>query len=446
VGGPTNRPPAQNEEPRSDKPSWIASQPAPPPFKDLLKSKQEAHSASNLFRPINNPDLGKWTKSSPLFTPITKPASTAQSAIFSPIPTIPRRPIRPSLNISPIVEDIKQQKALEADLPPPKWSSKPKSPEEIAEEALLKSDDVRTTGPSQQLRKFDKLESELLSGIRDMEYDIRHNGERTAYHARPRATTTKPQVNPSQSFMGSAAPLNIGATEAVGLRLPSTSRLRSGFPTEGPSPSKKFIDVPSSRERIAEAKPVSAAPELGFMKARRLQEAQRQPQTAKQSNRKQQHPDVVPLAEDHTLTVDSSSWGSRSRETWSYRRDLIEERQQVEQEIEEQIQAEEEKTGLTREEMAMNEFEKMEELEKTKAKAKQARFKVGFSRLALWKDQDQQRVEAPVQISVSRSLYIPPSVSVSNFAHILSVPMGITFSFGINYSGIAKEDGATWAD
>ena len=69
-------------------------------------------------------------------------------------------------------------------------------------------------------------------------------------------------------------------------------------------------------------------------------------------------------------------------------------------------------------------MEKMLELDKLVDRARAAKFRVGLKDLAIWKG-DVQRVEAPEEITVPKSLYIPPSISVTNFAGLLKVPLGM---------------------
>ena len=72
-------------------------------------------------------------------------------------------------------------------------------------------------------------------------------------------------------------------------------------------------------------------------------------------------------------------------------------------------------------------------------RARGAYFKVGLKDLALW-EPERQRVEAsPLEITVRKDLYVPPSVSVSNFAGLLKVPLA-TLQRKMELLGLEKQE------
>lgn len=134
------------------------------------------------------------------------------------------------------------------------------------------------------------------------------------------------------------------------------------------------------------------------------------------------HKDLVPQAAEGTKFIESSSWRSASREKWTYEVDL---KIEAEQEADRLLAEEAAKKGITAEER-VEQKKKTEEFEKMIDRGRAARFKVGLKDIALWKH-DVQRVEAPTEIVVQKTLYIPPSISVSNFANILKVTLRMDF-------------------
>jgi hypothetical protein len=128
--------------------------------------------------------------------------------------------------------------------------------------------------------------------------------------------------------------------------------------------------------------------------------------------------------------IDPSQWQSSSREKWTYEIDPTKE---AEQEAE-RLLAGDPRSRMTEEEKVLEseeQKEQMKELDKLINRAKAAKFKVGMKEMAIWEG-EKQRVEAPVtEIAVQKSLYIPPSVSVSNFANLLKVPLGMDKFFRV---------------
>ena len=166
--------------------------------------------------------------------------------------------------------------------------------------------------------------------------------------------------------------------------------------------------------------------QFGFMNTRLQQQSVPNGPTPSPSTRSPstqfQHPDLVQEVAEGVKLIDTTQWHSWSRETWQYE---IDPRAEAELEAE-RILAADEKARLTPEELESQSEEqrtKMAEIEKLIQRAKGAKFKVGLKEMALWKN-EVQRVEAPEEITVQRRVYIPPSISVANFANLLKLPLG----------------------
>jgi len=111
--------------------------------------------------------------------------------------------------------------------------------------------------------------------------------------------------------------------------------------------------------------------------------------------------------------VSSDEWRSASREKWSY-----------EIAPEEPEEPEEPEPTVTEEmiDPVKEKEQKKRELRKLMKRAQMARFKQRLSDLGVWVE-EAQRVEAPVEIKVQKELYIPPTISVANFANLLKIPL-----------------------
>jgi hypothetical protein len=153
------------------------------------------------------------------------------------------------------------------------------------------------------------------------------------------------------------------------------------------------------------------------------------------------HADLVPIAEDGRIRIDTSTWRSSSRETWDYE---VDPQKEIEREAE-RLLAEDLARGETRsraEQQAAREAEEQlqeAEMAKLVARARGAMFKVGLKDLALWEPERQREEASPLEIVVRKELYIPPSVSVSIFAGLLKVPLG-TLQRKMELLGLEKEE------
>ena len=125
-------------------------------------------------------------------------------------------------------------------------------------------------------------------------------------------------------------------------------------------------------------------------------------------------------AQDGIKRVDPSQWSSSSREKWTYEINSNEvkllEKQRLEEEAKNIIIPDSIKTPDAKYKMTKH------ELKQLRARTMGARMKTGISDLGVYTP-PQQKIEAPPEINVQRDLYIPPSISVSNFANLMKVPL-----------------------
>jgi hypothetical protein len=128
----------------------------------------------------------------------------------------------------------------------------------------------------------------------------------------------------------------------------------------------------------------------------------------------------IPEPPEDVKRVDSSQWQSSSREKWTYEIDLNEEKQKIEDEAPATAVEDVESPGDKAKRINMSK----KDYQQLKKRAKSLKYKTSTSEFAMW-EPAVQRVEAPVEINVQKNLYIPPSVSVSNFAKMLRVPLCI---------------------
>ena len=117
----------------------------------------------------------------------------------------------------------------------------------------------------------------------------------------------------------------------------------------------------------------------------------------------------------------STEWRSASREKWTY-------------EVEEEKSEEDPLNGLADlipqvaegDELALEEeqTQKKRDMNKLKKRAAIARFKTRVGDIGVWVEES-QKVEAPLELKIQKELYIPPSISVANFANLLKIPLGM---------------------
>lgn len=117
----------------------------------------------------------------------------------------------------------------------------------------------------------------------------------------------------------------------------------------------------------------------------------------------------------------STEWRSASREKWTY-------------EVEPEKSEEEPLNGLAdlipqvaeQDELSLEEekVQKKRDVNKLKKRAAIARFRTRVGDIGVWVEES-QKVEAPLELKVQKELYIPPSISVANFANLMKIPLGM---------------------
>ena len=196
--------------------------------------------------------------------------------------------------------------------------------------------------------------------------------------------------------------------------------------------------MPPIEEPTRPTKPVAS---FGFMSASQRQPPPTdRPLTKKNVSSSPATADLVPVAAEGRIRVDTSSWRSSSRESWVYE---VDPQKEIEREAE-RLLAEDRAKGETRsrEEQRQAREEQEEKLQwehrKLIERARGAYFKVGLKDLALWEPERQREEASPLEITVRKDLYVPPSVSVSNFAGLLKVPLA-TLQRKMELLGLKKE-------
>ena len=441
AGTPTHRPPSESSP--STRPSWAAAQPSfdNSALNSFLKARKSKESSSekpvsNLFKPPPE-EMGKWAKSSQLFRP----------SVDAEAPEVnPQRNIRKDLQQNPFQVKRLLEQSLSTDLP--KHQARPK------QDALASPAPQNPTlvNPYADIIKSKRssmdIENDLFAGI---------DGDSSVEIPRPQKpavqfnVSQKPTFQPKVSQMSASQPnlspkIASNSNASQNPRFPNVSldnlfakldvnqnkpNASKGSYTKSSQPFKvSDTSLRNIMKSLQEEKPHAppshserAVQQFGFMSAR-----QKEPTAARPTLKTQkpfQHPDIIHEAPEGLKRIDSSEWQSSSREKWTYEVDP-----QVEAEREaERLLAADAKARMTQEERDTEmeeQMEKMLELDKLVDRAKAAKFRVGLKDLAIWKG-DVQRVEAPEEITVPKSLYIPPSVSVTNFAGLLKVPLGMEF-------------------
>ena len=400
AGTPAPRPPSESLS-ASSKPSWTAAQPSfdNSALDSFLKARKAKESESgpvpvgNLFKATPE-ELGKWAKSSQLFRPgpsapprpdtgILLRERTSRSERRDPLDQ-PARDTRKYNNrntstslerpkqINPYTDVIKSKKSaydIENDL-----------------FAGITTESVHESCKKPNLQANTKLMNDLFANL-----------------------DTQKQIEGSKgSYTKSSQPFKV-----------SDSSIRN--------------IMKSLQQKPPEAPPEKPVQQFGFMSARQQPSTTTKPQVSSSSARPSttrsstvrevQHPDLIREAPDGLKRIDTAQWQSSSREKWTYE---VDPRKEAEAEAE-RLLAADTRSRMTEEEKeaeSEEQKEKMKELDKLINRAKAAKFKVGMKDIGLW-EYDKQRVEAPVEIVVQKNLYIPPSVSVSNFANLLKVPLGM---------------------
>jgi hypothetical protein len=384
--------------------------------------------------------MGKWAKSSQLFRPRVD---------AEPREVDSQRNVGKDSQQNPFQVKRLLEQSLSEDQPKPQ--PRPKQ-ETVVSPA---SQEPRPVNPYTNIVKSKRssmdIESDLFAGIdADSSVEISNSQKPAVQSEVSQKLTFQPKVsqkstsqsnlsqkiasgsNTSQKPAFSSVSLdNLFAKLDVNQNKPQTPDGSRGSYTKSSQPFKvSDSSLRNIMKSLQEDKPLappsrSERPiqQFGFMSARQQQPASARPTPQTQTSF--QHPDIVHEAPEGLKSIDSTQWQSSSREKWTYEVDP-----QVEAEREaERLLAADAKAHMTQEERDAEmeeQMEKMLELDKLVNKAKAAKFRVGLKDLAIWKG-DVQRVEAPQEIAVPKSLYIPPSISVANFAGLLKVPLGMEF-------------------
>ena len=431
AGTPAHRPPSESSP--STRPSWTAAQPSfdNSTLNSFLKARKAKESSSE--KPVSNlfkappEEMGKWAKSSQLFRPIVD----TEASEVNPQRNVAKDSHKDSFQVKRLSEQ-----PLSADQPKPQ--TRPKQETFVSRTPQ----EPRPANPYADIIKSKRssmdIESDLFAGINaDSSVEIPN-------HQKPTFQSKVSPKSTSQSNLSPKITANLNASQKpafpnvsldilfakldVNQNKSSISETSKGSYTKLSQPFKvSDSSLRNIMKSLQEEKP-RASPshserpvqQFGFMSARQQPTAARPtPHTPAPF----QHPDLIHEAPEGLKRIDSTQWQSSSREKWTYEVDP-----QVEAEREaERLLAADTKAHMTQEERDTEmeeQMEKMLELDKLVNRAKAAKFKVGLKDLAIWKG-DVQRVEAPQEITVSKSLYIPPSISVTNFAGLLKVPLGM---------------------
>jgi hypothetical protein len=159
---------------------------------------------------------------------------------------------------------------------------------------------------------------------------------------------------------------------------------------------------------------------------------------------------------DRKKTVSSNDWASASREKWT----IAEEEEgpvvvemSLEQRVEMEFAAEQEQRKKAKsaedEDEDEDEFSKEERRKKKrkeyramKGRMRSANFKTDVNEMALYVPK-KGKVEAPVEVKVQKELYIPPSISVANFASMMKIPLRTHISNVTDHRTLTEKVGVT---
>jgi hypothetical protein len=432
AGTPAHRPPSESSP--STRPSWTAAQPSfdNSTLNSFLKARKAKESSSE--KPVSNlfkappEEMGKWAKSSQLF----RPRVDTEASEANPQRNVAKDSHKDSFQVKRLFEQ-----SLSTYQPKPQ--TRPKQETVVSRTPQ----EPRPANPYADIIKSKRssmdIESDLFAGINaDSSAEI-PNHQKPTFQSKvsPKSTsqsilspktvadfnTSQKPAFPNVSLDNLFAKLDVNQNKSSITETSRGSYTKLSQPFKVSDSSLRNI-MKSLQEEKPQASPShSGRPvqQFGFMSAR-----QQQPTAARSTPNTPtpfQHPDLIHEAPEGMKHVDSTHWQSSSREKWTYEVDP-----QVEAEREaERLLAADAKAHMTQEERDTEmeeQMEKMMELDKLVDRAKAAKFKVGLKDMAIWKG-DVQRVEAPQEITVSKSLYIPPSISVTNFAGLLKVPLGM---------------------
>jgi hypothetical protein len=199
----------------------------------------------------------------------------------------------------------------------------------------------------------------------------------------------------------------------VGRKQPRNTEARTDF-TKNFQPFR-VSDI--SKRSILESAQKSEAP-LGFMAAQRRSSVELTPDQQPVQERTEPI-EYIPESVENVKRIDSSQWQSSSRESWAYEVDLPQEKKAVEEQLSPApIVIEEEVISQENERL-----QKKKAIQALKKRATNLRYKSHADSLIFY-EPVAQKLEAPAEIRVQRNVFIPPSISVANFANMLKVPLG----------------------
>lgn len=401
-GTPSNRPPPESPTPASPRPTWTAQAvPDTSEIDNFLKSRlsqrsQPSEATHNPFQ-ISPEQLGKWR-------PVPQSNAPVQS------------PSLPSLNLTDLPSVPKaEHQSFDITRLAPKKVTETETPVPPTPQSKTYSDMVKSK------RSNAEIERDLFSGI-------------TAFN--PNLPTSN---NPFENLGKTRKPIRL--LEAKEPEMPK-------FGPSGAALNDLEVTIQSTT-------PIPRAevpkPAFSFLSARESRSVPPKPSKAL--------PMLVPYHEANSgiKTVESSEWSSSSRERWSYDIDTRlrpkTESKILGQEGEDLNLAEYDPGLVAADSIEVPEIKLPVQVKPKKAakaairklqeKGTKAGFKVTYAEVGLWQN-DPQRVEAPPEIMFQKDLYLPTSISVSNFADLMKVPISKTLHGSANGRNFAKEDGVAW--
>ena len=445
AGSPAKRPPAESQA--SSRSAWVRT----PTFDDstlnaFLKSRREGTEGQNLpdLSKPNQEEMGKWARRSPNWSPAGEKSwegSTARQKGYNAIdsqlrgfrgendtmakvtPTLQRNlPPRPSFNSG----------ARSDQAPAPRINSTPEpsrselsslpsqlTPETAARKAPtsnLEAEAPSQTTPFPPSYRYAEVVKSRKSAA-DIENDL-FAGIKSEIPT-PESSGSQAQVN-TQSSSFSNLLTSFGQDSRSSDARTNTSYTKASQPFRVSERSVR--DAMEAAKRSEERRgttginptPERPVQQFGFMAARMRPstlptEANTPPPYMAQAE--------AELPED-IQRISSSQWHSSSREQWSYE---VETKKAEAEAAEAQALVNEvslEKT-LTPEQLKIKRRKEVSALRK---KAKGKKFLVDMQDLGLWEEQ-KTKVEALPDIKIEKNLFIPPSISVVNFADLLKIPL-----------------------
>ena len=348
-------------------------------------------------------DLGKWTKTAPLFDSLPhlaqrqqKPETATTTNPFQSItPQAASSPLKfsfltPKPNAKPelsVLEDARRQ-ASGASIPHTN-----EEPELYPYADILKSN-----------RSAKAIEDELYDGIAG------------------KPVSPKPPSPALDEIFSKVRlkPAGNGYAQSSVLRQGSYSEAAQRFQISESSLLSLMNDGPVKDEPT-----VSSTPQFRFMGSRRTPNSvEFKLKKESEPDATNQHPDLIASLPAGIKRIDTTAWQSSSREKWAYDIDV-----QAEAKAEaERILANDPRAGMTPEQLEaerLEEEERKKDIERLVEKAKSMKFRVGYKDLGVWKGEYERSSYEPVEeISVQKRVFIPKSISVANLSNSLKIPLG----------------------